>query len=237
MSLTSSVELAFDLLVGVVGNADCTRASQRLHAGGDVDAVAVDIALVDDDVTDIDADAELDPAIFGNGGVALGHAALDFHGATHGIDCARKLDQRTVARGFDDAAAVFGDLGIDEFATVGLERSESAFLVDAHQAAVASNVGCEDSGQSSFDALFGHKDRPNHPRFRAEFMVGVGCVYQGQMTSALGQKQTCAVQSGMSAKCQKRTFTEILIKQKDRREAVFPNVPADAATRRCASPR
>ena len=52
--------------------------------------------------------------------------------------------------------------------------------------------------------------------------------------SALGQKQTCAAQWAMSAKYQEQTFTEILTKQKDRREAVFPNVPADAATQRYA---
>jgi hypothetical protein len=32
------------------------------------------------------------------------------------------------------------DFGIDEFATARLKRCESAFLVNAHQAAVASNI-------------------------------------------------------------------------------------------------
>ena len=137
-------ELALDLLVGVVGKADAAGLGQRLHASRNVDAVAVDVALIDDDVADVDADAELDPAIFGNVGVALGHGALDFHRAAHGIDRARKFDQRAVTRRLDDAAAMLRNLGIDEFASVRLERCERAFLVDAHQAAVASDIGRED---------------------------------------------------------------------------------------------
>ena len=57
-------ELSLHLLIGIFGQADCAGASQCLHAGGDVDPVAIDIAFVDDDVTDVDADAKFDPAIF-----------------------------------------------------------------------------------------------------------------------------------------------------------------------------
>jgi hypothetical protein len=52
----------------------------------------------------------------------------------------------TVARGFDDAAAVFGDLRIDNFGSFLFKRRECTFLVNAHQATVASHVGCEDGG-------------------------------------------------------------------------------------------
>ena len=179
-------ELSFDLLIGVVGNADRAGAGQRLHPGGDIDSVTVDVALVDDDVTDIDADAELDPAIFGNGGVALRHGALDFHGAAHGIDRACKLDQRTVACRFDDTAAMLRDLGIDEFATVRLERCESAFLVNAHQAAVAGNIGCEDSGQPPFDPRLGHENCPYPRDFDRVYGRGRGVSIEATM-SALGQ--------------------------------------------------
>jgi hypothetical protein len=41
---------------------------------------------------------------------------------------------------------VFGDLGIDEFATARLELRESTLFVDAHEAAVASNVGRKNGG-------------------------------------------------------------------------------------------
>jgi hypothetical protein len=48
---------------------------------------------VDDYVAHVDADAELNTAIVG---IAIGHSALDFHGAARGVDNARKSDQGTV---------------------------------------------------------------------------------------------------------------------------------------------
>ena len=113
---------------------------KRLHAGGDVDTVTVDVSLVDDDVADIDADAELDPAILRNGCIAFSHGTLDFHGATGCVDRTRKFDQSAVARGFDHTAAMFRNLGIDQFAAASLERCESTFLVSTHQAAIACNI-------------------------------------------------------------------------------------------------
>ena len=153
-------ELALDLVVGIFGKADRAGPGERLHASGNVDAIAIDIALVDDDVTDVDADAEFDPPIFGNCSVALCHGALDFHGATNGIDRARKFDKSTVTCGLDDTAAMFRNLGIDKFAAVSFERCEGTFLIIAHQAAVAGNIGREDGSQPSFDTRLGHETRP-----------------------------------------------------------------------------
>ena len=46
--------------------------------------------------------------------------------------------------------AMLGDLWINEFAPVRLERRESAFLVYAHQPAVAGDIGGEDGGEPPF---------------------------------------------------------------------------------------
>ncbi len=73
---------------------------------GDVDAVAENIVVVDDDVADMDADAEFDPLILRHGGVLLGHAALDLDRAARRVDGAGELDQHAVAGGLDDAAAM-----------------------------------------------------------------------------------------------------------------------------------
>ena len=40
----------------------------------------------------------------------------------HGVDRAPKFDKGSVGYGLDDAAADFGYLGIDEFASVSLKR-------------------------------------------------------------------------------------------------------------------
>jgi hypothetical protein len=67
--------------------------------------------LVDDDVAEIDADAELDAALFRDAAIAQRQLALQLDRAAHRIDDARELDQEAVAGGLDDAprcSAIFG---------------------------------------------------------------------------------------------------------------------------------
>ena len=49
--------------MGVVGDADPARLRDPFQPRGDVDAVAEDIVVVDDDVADMNADAEVEPSI------------------------------------------------------------------------------------------------------------------------------------------------------------------------------
>ena len=97
-----------------------------------VDAISENVALFDDDVAKIDADTKFDPTVFGSVDIALGHCALDFHGAPHRVDGACKLNQRPIARVFDDAAPVLGDLGINEGLAQGFQRCKGSFFVHAH---------------------------------------------------------------------------------------------------------
>ena len=53
--------------------------------------VAIDVAAVDDDVTDIDADAKRDPLLWIDLCVASRHPALDLNGATQRVDHAPEL--------------------------------------------------------------------------------------------------------------------------------------------------
>ena len=57
-------------------------------------------------------------------GIALEHCPLDLDRASDRIDNSRELGQQPVAGGFDDAAAVLVDLGIDELAAMRLEAFE-----------------------------------------------------------------------------------------------------------------
>jgi hypothetical protein len=58
----------------------------------------------------------------------LGHRPLDFQGAAHRIDSARKLDQGTVSRGLNDAAVMLRNFGVNQFTAMSLKRREGAFL-------------------------------------------------------------------------------------------------------------
>ena len=86
----------------------------------DVYAVAEDVAVLDDNVSLMNADPELDPMSYGHGGVPLGHRRLHLGRAAQRVDDAGELHEQPVAGGLDDPTTVLGDLGIDQLAAVSL---------------------------------------------------------------------------------------------------------------------
>jgi hypothetical protein len=129
------------LVNDTAGEAYTPRLGQGLQSGGDVDAVAVDVVAVDDDITEVDADAESDPPVYRVLAVAPGHPALDGNGAFQRVDDAGELDQGAVADQLDDAAVVFANRRVDEFGAEGLECRQRPRLVRAHHPAVTHYVG------------------------------------------------------------------------------------------------
>ena len=127
--LEAEAQLVSHLVVDIARNQNAARLSERLQPCRDVDAVAIDIVAVADDVADINTDTELNAALGWHLGVTLGHTALDFDGAAHSIDNTDEFHQHPVAGGLDDPAAMFGDLGIDQCFSKGFEGSEGALLV------------------------------------------------------------------------------------------------------------
>ena len=115
--------------------------------GGDIDAVAENVVIVDDDVADMDADAKCDAAILRHGRIGLRHGALNVERAAHRVDRAGEFDQHAVAGRLDDAAAMFGDFRIDQRAPAVLESRQSSLFVASHEPAVTDDVcrknGCE----------------------------------------------------------------------------------------------
>ncbi|MCK1276717.1 hypothetical protein IVB46_15955 [Bradyrhizobium sp. 61] len=98
-------------------------------------------------------DAELDPLGLGYLRVLVSHAALNFDGASRCIDGTGKFDQHTVASGLDDAAAMFGDCGVDKRFSKSLQLRQRAFLVGTNQAAITGDIRRQDSRQSPLDGL------------------------------------------------------------------------------------
>jgi hypothetical protein len=60
-------DLAANFPVSVVGDTDAARLCNYLQPHGDVDAIAENIVVIDDDVADMDADAEFDPLVLRHG--------------------------------------------------------------------------------------------------------------------------------------------------------------------------
>src|SRR5262249_37671354 len=151
--LERKIELIAHLIAHDAADADPAWLRQSLQTRSDIDAVAVNILVVDDDVTDVETDAKLDTLFRRDLGVALGDLPLDVDRAAYRIDDARKLDEDAVARGLDDAPAVLRDFWIDDRASVALECGQRAFLIHAHQPRIACNIPGENGREAAFDSF------------------------------------------------------------------------------------
>ena len=107
-------DLAADLIVGRRRDADATRLCDALKPRRNVDAVTKDIVLFDNDISDVNPDAEFDPLVLRDVDILFGHAALNFVGTSHGIDHAGELNESAVPGILDDASAMISDLGIEK---------------------------------------------------------------------------------------------------------------------------
>jgi hypothetical protein len=86
-----------------------------------------------------------------HGAVALDHLALDLDRAAHCMDDALKLHEQTVAGRLYDAAAMFNDSWIEQFAPDRFLRRERAFLVGVHQPRISDDIRGQDRSRSSLD--------------------------------------------------------------------------------------
>jgi hypothetical protein len=144
----------------VVRDANATRLRNPFKASGDVDAVAKDIVVIDDDVTDVDADAKFDPLDLRHRSILLSHTALDLNGAAHRIYDTAELSEHAIARVLDDLATMFADLGISEPTQTLPQPDVCPFLVQAGQATISSHISRKDSCKPPFNAIVGQNGLP-----------------------------------------------------------------------------
>src|SRR6185437_13892558 len=119
--LDADRDLAANLIGDRARDVDRTGLGQSLDPRRDIDAVAVNVVALDDDVADIDADAERDAVALGDVRVALGDALLHFDRACDRVHRAGEFDQCAVADELDGAAGVGGNGRIDDLAPQGFE--------------------------------------------------------------------------------------------------------------------
>src|SRR5260221_14448267 len=93
--LKRTLNLAPNLPVSIVGNANPTRLCDPFETHCNIDPITKDIIVCADNITDVNADAKFDPLVLRHIGILFRHAALDFVGASDGIDHACGLDERT----------------------------------------------------------------------------------------------------------------------------------------------
>ena len=105
-------DLASNLPIGIIGNADAAWFGDSFKACHNIDAVAEDIVIIENNIADMNADAELDPFIAAR--LFCSAIALEFTRASRCIDSAGKLDEHAVSRSLDDMAAVGGDCWVNK---------------------------------------------------------------------------------------------------------------------------
>jgi hypothetical protein len=149
-------KLVADLVVDSARDAKPARLTKRLQPRGDVHAVAENVARVDDDVTDIDANAKRKPLLFWHRLVAGRVPALHRDRARDGFHGAREFHEHAVTRRLDDATAPGGDFRVDQFLAAGLQCSKRADFIGTHQSAVADDVGCQNGGEPALYRLLSH---------------------------------------------------------------------------------
>ena len=139
--LELKVELRLDVLVDRRGQADAAGIGQRFKAGGNIDAVAINVVTLDDHVAEVDADPKLDALGLWLRRAAHYHFPLNSRSAGYGVHDTIKFHQRSIAHQLDDAAAMLGDQRLQDRCTSSLDRGVRAGLVRLHQAAVADYIG------------------------------------------------------------------------------------------------
>jgi hypothetical protein len=129
----------------VLRQTDRARLANALKPCGDVDPVSHEIVVAFlDHVAQMNADAELNPALRRQARVALDHAVLHLDGAAHGVDDAAKLDEASIPSPLDDAAVMGGDGGIDQIAAQAPKPRQRAILIRPREPAVADDIRDQD---------------------------------------------------------------------------------------------
>src|SRR5579863_5419839 len=123
-------------------NADAADLGQTFKTGRDVDAVAEQIAVALDHVTNGDADAKTHVAAGRISEIAGAQAFLDVDRAPDGFDRAGKFSQHGVSRGVEDAAAIAADEIVRHLPVRG-QTPQRLLFVFGNQSAVTGNVGRE----------------------------------------------------------------------------------------------
>ena len=98
------IQFVTDLVMCVLGNTDPFRFRQHLQAGGDIDAVALDTALLNDNIAQIYADPKDQAPCLGYGRIAFMQRRLYFDGIADSFNDGGELNQQAVANGLDDRA-------------------------------------------------------------------------------------------------------------------------------------
>jgi len=167
------------VLVHRSGHADAAGIRQRFEAAGNVDPVTMNILVNRQDVTKVDADAQVNALPIRVGGVPLSHRLLQRDGAGYGLHRTRELHQDAIAFDPDDPARVLPNLRPHDVAQYILQTPPRTDLVLSSEAAIAHHVGKQDSLYSALHALLRHDGpRGSTPRLQLALYSSTICEFE-----------------------------------------------------------
>ena len=140
------------MVVGSAGNRDSSGFGQSLQPISDVHPIAVDVFTLHDDVTEIDANAEIKPPFWRQESVPFRLLLLDFDRTAHGVDHAVELDQNPITHGLDQPTMVRCDPWLENFLQIGLKARARPLFVDLAQTAIANDIGDQDGCEVTLHA-------------------------------------------------------------------------------------
>ncbi len=127
-----------------------------LEPDRDIHAIAVQLVVVDNEVPEVQADAEHDSGIRRLIAIGVEHRLLDLDGGAQGIDRTGEFDHCSIAGKLDQPAPAAPDRGLDPLGTMRLQAKMRPAFIRAHQARVAHDVYHHDRRQSPYDLLCAH---------------------------------------------------------------------------------
>ena len=126
------IYLATNLPTSVVRDADTAGLCNPFETHCNIDPVTKDIVVFDNNITDVNADAEFDLLVLRHVDILFGHAALNFVGTLDGVDHAGELGNSAVPGILDNTSVMLSDFGIEKRLSKSFQLRQRAFFVDPY---------------------------------------------------------------------------------------------------------
>src|SRR5262245_49389308 len=137
------------LIIDAARNADAARIGQRLKSRRDVYAIAIEVAPLNDDIAQIDADTQQNGALLGQTIIRLSELLLKVEGASNGLDRTSKFNQNAVPHNLHKTAVVMRYRRRQYVMPARLESGKGARLVQLHETTISDNVGHQDGSKAA----------------------------------------------------------------------------------------
>ena len=134
--------------MSIVGNANTTRFCDPFEAHCNIDPITKEVIVIDDNITDVNADAKFDPLVLRYIDILFSHVVLNLDGAAYRIHDAAELNESAVPGVLDDASVMLSDFGIEKRLSERFQLRQRAFFIDPYQAARARDIRRQNSRQS-----------------------------------------------------------------------------------------